>query len=82
MSEDRLLPVLKTTDPMLLSIVRSVLKAAGIPFIVQGEAGVNVFPLGTAGSRVTHRSTGAIVLVEEARLEEAKALLETPAQEV
>ena len=81
MTADKLLPVLNTTDPMLLSLVKSVLEAADIPFIVQGEAGVNVFPLGAAGSRVTNRSTGTIVLVEEGRYEEAKALLETPAEE-
>jgi hypothetical protein len=81
MSEDKLLPVLKTTDPMELSMVRSVLTAADIPFVVQGEAGVNVFPLGPAGSHVTNRSTGAMILVEEGRFEEAKALLETPAEE-
>jgi hypothetical protein len=81
MDEEKLIPVLKTTDPMLLSIARSVLEAAEVPFVVQGEAGVNVFPLGTAGSRVTNRSTGAILLVEEKRFEEAKALLETPAEE-
>jgi hypothetical protein len=81
MTAGKLLPVLETTDPMLLSTARSVLEAANIPFVVQGEAGVNVFPLGASGSRVTNRSTGAIILVEEERFEEAKTLLETPAEE-
>jgi hypothetical protein len=81
MSEKKLLPVLKTTDPMKLSMVKSVLDAANIPFIVQGEAGVNVFPLGAAGTHVTGRSTGAVILVEEPLFEEAKTLLETAAEE-
>jgi len=81
MAADKLLPVLKTTDPMELAMVKSVLAAADIPFVVQGEAGVNVFPLGPAGAQVTNRSTGTIVLVEEGRFEEAKTLLETPAEE-
>jgi hypothetical protein len=81
MTSDKLLPVLNTTDPMLLAMVKSVLEAAAIPFIVQGEAGVHFFPLGAAGSRVTNRSTGTIVLVEEGRFEEARALLDTPAEE-
>ena len=80
MTENRLLAVLKTTDPMTLSMVKSVLQAAAIPFIVQGEAGVNVFPLGAAGTRVTGRSTGAVILVEESRFEEARTLLDTPAE--
>ena len=81
MTADKLVPVLKTTDPMELSMVKSVLEAAAIPFVVQGEAGVNVFPLGPAGSHVTNRSTGSMVLVEEGRFEEAKTLLETPAED-
>jgi len=81
MTTGKLLPVLKTTDPMLLSMAKSVLEAADIPFVVQGEAGVSVFPLGPAGAHVTNRSTGTIVLVEESRFEEAKSLLETPAEE-
>ena len=81
MAENKLLPVLKTTDPMALSMAKSVLEAAAIPFIVQGEAGVNVFPLGAAGTQVTDRSTGAVILVEEPLFEEAKTLLETAAEE-
>jgi hypothetical protein len=81
MTEEKLVPVLETTDPMQLSMVKSVLTAAEIPFVVQGEAGVNVFPLGPAGRHVTKWSTGTKVLVEEGRLEEARALLETPAEE-
>jgi hypothetical protein len=81
MAEHKLLPVLKTTDPMALSMAKSVLEAAAIPFVVQGEAGVNVFPLGAAGTHVTGRSTGAVILVEEPLFKEAKTLLETPAKE-
>ena len=74
--DPELVPVIRTTDSALLPVVKSVLEAAGIPYIVHGEAGVNLFPLGPAGSRVTGRATGAIVLVPEDRLEEARALLE------
>jgi hypothetical protein len=80
-SKDRdLVAVLKTTDPALLPIARSVLQAAGIPHVVQGEAGVNVFPVGAAGTRVTNRLTGASILVHREHLEEARALLEEPAE--
>jgi hypothetical protein len=76
-----LVAVLETTDPALLPIARSALQAAGIPHVVQGEAGINIFPLGAAATRVTRRLTGASILVDRENFEEAKALLETPAEE-
>jgi len=80
MDED-LVPVLKTTDPALLPVAKSVLEAAGVPHVVQGEAGVGLFPLGPAAERVTSRVTGAIILVPRSYYEEAKALLETPTED-
>ena len=67
--------------PALLPVAKSVLEAAGVPHVVQGEAGVVLFPLGPAGEKVTHRVTGAIILVPRSRYEEAKALLETPTED-
>jgi hypothetical protein len=79
--DDEMVPVLKTTDPALLPVAKSVLEAAGVPHVVQGEAGVGLFPMGPAGEKVTNRVTGAIILVPRSRYEEAKALLETPPEE-
>jgi hypothetical protein len=73
---DELVAVLQTTDPALLPIAKSVLEAAGVPHVVQGEAGVNVFPLGAAAAQVTGRRTGATILVRKRDYAEAKALLE------
>ena len=73
---DELVAVLRTTDPALLPIAKSVLAAVGLPYVVQGEAGINVFPLGAAASRVTNRLIGATILVRKADYEEAKALLD------
>ena len=78
--KDEMVPVLKTTDPAFLPVAKSVLEAAGIPHVVQGEAGVGLFPLGPAGEKVTNRMTGASILVPRSRYEEAKALLETPSE--
>lgn len=72
--------VVRTTDPAFLPMARSVLEAAGIPFLVQGEAGVNVFPLGPAATRVTNRVTGASILVRSRDAEEAEALLSAPSE--
>ena len=71
-----LVPVLTTTDPTLLPVAKSVLEAAGIPHVVQGEAGISVFPLGPAAARATNRVTGAMILVTRSHFEEARALLE------
>jgi GNAT superfamily N-acetyltransferase len=77
--DDEMLPVLKTTDPALLPVVRTMLEASGVPHVIQGEAGIGLFPLGAAGTRVTGRATGAIILVPRSRFDEARALLETEA---
>jgi hypothetical protein len=62
-------------------VAQSVLDAAGIPWVVQGGAGIDLFPLGSAGTRVSGRLTGALLLVPRSREEEARALLETPGKE-
>ena len=79
--DEALVPVLRTTDPAFLPVAQSVLDAAGIPWLVQGGAGIDLFPLGPAGTRVSGRLTGAILLVPRSREEEARALLELPGQE-
>jgi len=76
--QDELVNVLNTTDSTLLPLIRSVLEAAGIPHVVQGEA--HLFPLGAAARNVTSRVLGASVLVPRSRSEEARALLETSAE--
>ena len=76
--DEELVPVLKTTDPALLSVLKTVLEAAGVPFVIQGEAGVGLFPLGPAGEKVTNRMTGTTILVPRSREEEARALLQAP----
>lgn len=78
---EEMVPVLRTTDPAFLPVAQSVLDSAGIPWLVQGGAGIELFPLGPAGTRVSGRMTGAILLVPRSREEEARALLELPAAE-
>ena len=64
---DDLVAVARTTDAGLLAVEP-----------IQGEAGVSLFPVGEFGSRVTGRTTGAVLLVPRDREEEARALLEAP----
>jgi hypothetical protein len=74
-----------TADSSLLPIVKSVLDAAGIPYLVQGDETLGLFPLGRFGVGVSKRTLGAIVHVPRSRLEEARELLrgfeEQPDQE-
>jgi len=72
--------VLRTTDSLHLLLAKSVLDAAGIPLVVQGEQGLALFPVGPLGSRVTKRALGASILVPRGRAAEARELLETPAE--
>ena len=84
-SASELVAVFTTADSSLLPIVKSVLDAAGIPYLVQGEETLGLFPLGRFGVGVSKRTLGAIVHVPESRLEEARELLkgfeEEPDQE-
>lgn len=69
--------VLRTSDSNLMPVVKSVLDAAGIPYIVQGDEAMGLLPLGLFGGGVFSRVLGASVLVPADRAEEALALLES-----
>ena len=70
---------MRTTDGSLLVVVKSMLEACGVPFIVRGESALGFLPLGKAAARVTKRSLGATILVPPDRAEEARLLISTPA---
>jgi hypothetical protein len=59
-----------------LPVIKSVLEAAGIPHVVQGEHVFGSVPIGGVG-RAT-RAIGPVILVPESRRQEAEALLATP----
>jgi hypothetical protein len=78
--ESDLVPVFRTADAALLPLVKSVLEAAGIPYLVQGDQAMGLFPLGRFAVGVSKRSLGAIVHVPADRADEAKELLSTCAE--
>lgn len=84
-TDTELVAAFTTADSSLLPIVKSVLDAAGIPYLVQGDETLGLFPLGRFGVGVSKRTLGAIVRVPHSRLEEARELLrgfeEEPDQE-
>ena len=72
-----LVPVLETSDASLLPVIKSVLTAAGIPFVVQGDQAVGIDPPGRIAETVGLLALCAVVLVPAERKEEAQRLLES-----
>lgn len=79
--EDQWELLLQTTDDFHLQLIRSLLDFAQIPYLVQGQAALSLYPLGAAGTQTTHRMLGASLRVPHSRLEEAQALIREPTEE-
>lgn len=69
--------VFETSDVSLLPILRSVLDAAGIPCVIEGEEALGMLPMGGVGGSLSTGRKGieARVLVPADRREEAATLL-------
>lgn len=69
--------VLETTDTSLVPVIKSLLTAAGVPFVVEGEDALGVLPVGSAGGSVSNFGKGiaARFLVPRQRREEAEELI-------
>jgi hypothetical protein len=74
--------VLETSDPDVLPVATSALRAAGIPFWTPGETSVGLWPLGTGGGAGPSNLISAGVLVPADRYDEALAILDTMARPV
>lgn len=74
--------VLETTDTSLVPVIRSLLTAAGVPFVVEGEDALGILPVGSAGGSVSHFGKGiaARFLVPRERREEAEDLIRHSAE--
>jgi hypothetical protein len=72
--------VLQTSDPDLLPVAASALRAAGIPFWTPGESTMDLLPIGQVEGWVTSNLISTAILVPADRYEEALALLETRAE--
>jgi Putative prokaryotic signal transducing protein len=72
--------VLETSDPDVLMVVASVLRAAGIPYWTPGESTMDLWPLGSGGGALPSNLISTGVLVPADRYEEAAALLDTRAE--
>jgi hypothetical protein len=72
-----MIAVMRTSDSNLMPVLKSVLDAAGIPYVVQGDEAMGLLPLGPFGGGVFSRVLGASILVPADRAEEARALIES-----
>ena len=67
--------LLQTHDMAELGLAKSILASADIPFLVDGEGSLGLFPLTTPGF-FGKRGLGAVLRVRREDLEEARAVLE------
>ena len=76
-----LVPLVSTTDPGYLPVVKSLLDSVGIPYFIQGEEALGLWPVGSlSGGLSAGGALRATIHVPEDRLEEARALLEERVQ--
>lgn len=73
----RLVCIFTTADISLLAVVRSALTAAGIPFVVQGEGGLRLFPMGPFAIGFRRPVLGARILVPDVEADDARRFLES-----
>jgi hypothetical protein len=71
--------VFETTDPALLPVLKSVLEAAGIPYMLEGEEAFGMLPLSGGFVNERHQALGVEIHVAKERAEEARALLASAA---
>jgi len=76
-----LVALLETADVGFLPVLKSLLEGAGIPYVIQGEEAMGLLPIGALGSGPKQRALAAIVHVPADRLEEARALLASGAED-
>jgi hypothetical protein len=78
-SDVALVRVFETADVALLPVIKSVLQAAEIPFITQGDEALGVLPVGRVGAGgISAGGHGlvATILVARERRDEARDLLD------
>lgn len=71
----KLVTVFRTGETDILPLVRSLLEESQIPFAIQGEELVGIFPSAGVGLAIDPRAHAAEVQVPESRADEARELL-------
>ena len=68
-------PVFRTADVSELMIVKSVLDAQGISYVVQGEEALTLLPVATLWGGLGNAGVAAVIEVPEEEAEEARKVL-------
>jgi hypothetical protein len=76
MTSDDLVPCLTIGDASLVPYVKSILDAAGVPYLIKHEGVQNLVGWGTAAFGFNPITGAPVVMVETSRLDEATQLLE------
>ncbi len=70
-----LVPVLTIAESAMLPVVKSVLESAGIAYVVQGEEGMALLPVGGLAKGMIRRAFSCVVHVAQPDLEAAREVL-------
>jgi hypothetical protein len=73
---DELVELFSTPDAALLMVIKSMLESARIPYMIQGEEGLRVFPLSLSTGFFNTSAYDAVIRVRLEDLPDAKKLLE------
>jgi len=71
-----LVAVFRTSSPVQLAVVKSLLESSGIPCVVQGEEGLHLIPLGLSGGLLNPESLGAVIRVRPEDVEAVRQILQ------
>lgn len=67
--------LIRVHDAAELPLLKSLLDSVGMPYVVEGDEALGLFPLGPFGGGFIREAFGATILVPSDRLDEARALL-------
>jgi hypothetical protein len=74
--DEQLEPVFESWDSSEIPIIRSLLEAAGVPFVIEGQERFDAVRGGRSAFRFNPRAGSVLFLVPSALAEDARALLE------
>jgi len=78
--EVNLVELLRTPNIIELTVVKSLLDSMGIAYVVQGEEGMHLLPIGPSGF-LNPESLGAVICVYQEDLARAQEMLQSTAPE-
>jgi hypothetical protein len=78
--EVNLVELLRTPNIIELTVVKSLLDSMGISYVVQGEEGMHLLPIGPSGF-LNPESLGAVICIYQEDLARAQEMLQSAAAE-